>query len=473
MNRADRDRRLSEAALVRTVEMRLSPYSHLKARRFAIVLLILGLPGLLNACGRDREEEFLVAPDSPPVTLTYVGPGNSVFNEPEQAAIERFQELAPSIQIDRRSYAFSATNYLLDTPPPDVILMWDGNELRSAAALGLLSDVSDVWTEGNFTEAYGRRFRDMSRFDGTLRWVPAGFNWTGIYYNREVFDQFGFTPPATWEEFELICDTLLANGITPMSLAGQNPFISMLWFDYLNLRLNGPEFHRELMAGRVDFNDIRVAQVWEYWMSLLDRGYFVERPGSTSEMNSMTALIRGDGDSPLSWEKAVMALAPQFSLGDLPPVFAEELDFFQFPRIDPNIPIGEVSIVFGYVIPADALYRAEAGAFVGFMGSAAAQELQLARLGDSETNIGYVPVHRELERNLLSAAAEKGDEVVTGADDINAPLFLVLPDSLRASFNLVLRRLFLASSNPLEVADIQMILEEGRQRAVQNGEFPQ
>jgi len=107
------------------------------------------------------------------------------------------------------------------------------------------------------------------------------------------------------------------------------------------------------------------------------------------------------------------------------------------------------------------------------MGSAAAQELQLARLGDSETNIGYVPVHRELERDLLSAAAEKGDQIVTGSDEINAPLFLVLPDSLRASFNQVLRRLFLASSNPLEVAEIQVILEEGRQRAVQNGEFPQ
>ena len=453
--------------------MRLSQLLRLKSRRFVIVALLLGLSGLLSGCGREREEDFLFAPDSPPVTLTYAAPGNSVFSEPEEVAIERFQALAPSIQVDRQSYGFNAGNSLLETPPPDVMLMWDGNELRSAAALGLLSDVSDVWTEGNLTEAYGRRFRDMSRFDGTLRFVPAGFNWTGIYYNKEVFEQFGFTPPATWEEFELICDTLLANGITPMSLAGQNPFIGLLWFDYLNLRLNGPEFHRDLIAGRVDFYDGRIAQVWEFWQSLLDRGYFVERPGSTSEMNSMTALIRGDGDSQLSWEKAVMALAPQFSLSDLPPAFAEELDFFQFPQIDPNLPMGEVSVVFGYVIPADAPNRVEAGAFAGFMGSAEAHELQIARIGEAETNIGYVPVHRELDRELLSAAAVKGDQIVTGADDINPPLFLVLPDSMRASFNQVLRRLFLATSNPLEVAEIQATLEEGRQRAVQNGEFPQ
>ena len=388
-------------------------------------------------------------------------------------AIQRFKERAPSIEVDRQSYGFSAGNYLLETPPPDVMLMWDGYELRSAAANGLLADLSDVWTEGNLAEAYGRRFQDISRFDGTLRFVPAGFNWSGIYYNKEVFDQFGLSPPATWEEFILICDTLLANGITPMSLAGQNPFISILWFDYLNLRLNGPQFHRELMAGRVDFNDVRVARVWELWQTLLDRDYFVERPGSTSEMNSMTALIRGDGDSPLSWEKAVMTLAPQFSLDDLPPVFADELDFFQFPQIDPNVPIGEVSIVFGYIIPADAPHRFEAGAFAGYMGSAEAQELQLKRMGDEGINIGYVPVHREFDRELLSYAAEKGDQIVNGADEISPPLFLVLPNSMRAGFNQVLRRLFLASNFPLDITEIQSQLEEGRQRAIQNGEFPQ
>ena len=442
-------------------------------RGITIALFLLSFGVLFGGCGREPEEEFLFAPDSPPVTLTYVAPNNSLFSAPEQVAIERFHELAPSIQVDRQSYRFNAGSYLLDEQPPDVLLMWNGDQLSSAASHGLLADVSEVWTEGNFTELYGRRFRDISRFDGTLRFVPSGFSWSGIYYNKEVFEQFGLEPPETWEEFIRICDTLLANGITPMSLAGQNSFISIYWFDYLNLRLNGPEFHRDLIAGRVEFHDPRVAQVWELWKSLLDRGYFVERPGSTSEMNSMTALIRGDGDSPLTWEKAVMALAPHYSLADLPPVFANELDFFQFPRIDETQPIGEVSIVFGYVVPADALNRIEANAFVGYMGSAEAQELQLKQIGNDDSNIGYVPVHREIDRELLSAAAYKGDQIVSEADEISPPMFLLLPDSMRASFNQVLRKLFLATSKPLDVAEIQFLLEEGRQRSIQNGELLQ
>ena len=102
--------------------------------------------------------------------------------------------------------------------------MTGGLELRSAATAGLLSDLSDVWQGGNFSEAYSQPFQDISRLDGAFRFVPAGFSWMGFFYNREVFERYELTPPANWEEFEHICDTLLTYGETPISFTGQNPF---------------------------------------------------------------------------------------------------------------------------------------------------------------------------------------------------------------------------------------------------------
>ena len=436
-------------------------------------LLVLTFCALLAGCGREREDEFLYAADSPPVTVNYVTPGLALFTAPEEVAIERFKERAPSIEIDRQPFQRSGADFLFDNPPPDVMLLWDGELLRSAAEQGLLSDLSDIWTENNFAESFGEQFRNISRFDGTLRFVPAGFSWTGIYYNKELFERYGLTPPATWEEFVRICDTLLANGETPLSLAGQNSFVSSLWFDYLNMRLNGPTFHQDLRSGRESYNDERVARVWEYWISLLERGYFIETPSSTSDLSSMTALIRGDAESPLNREKAVMALAPHFSVGELPAVFTTELDFFQFPQMDAGLPMGEVSIVFGYVIPANAVNRLPASVFVGYMGADEAQELQLKQIGEDESNAGYVPVHRDFDRGLLSAAAEKGEQIVRGADEIHPPLILALPDSMQGGFNQVLRRLFLKTNNPLQISEIQSILEEARQMAIQNGEYRQ
>ena len=221
----------------------------------------------------------------------------------------------------------------------------------------------------------------------------------------------------------------------------------------------------------MNYSDERVARVWELWISLLDRGYFNETPSSTTDLGSMTALVRGEGENSLNLQKAVMALAPHFSVGELPALFANELDFFQFPQMDPGLAVGEVSIVFGYVIPAGALNRLEAGVFVGYMGSVEAQELQLRQVGEDESNVGYVPVHQEFERDLLSAAAAKGEHIVRGTDEIGPPLILGLPDSMQRGFNQVLRRLFLKSGTPITVAEIQTILEEARQRAIRNGEY--
>ena len=437
----------------------------------ATVLLLLSLGALLAACGREPEEEFLFAADAPPVTISYVAPNVAIFSGPEEVAIERFQERAPSIEVDRQPFQQGGADYLLDDPPPDVMLVWDGFLLRSAGEQGLLSDLSDIWSENNLAEYYGERFRAISRFEGALRFVPAGFNWSGVYYNKELFARYGLAPPPTWQEFVRICDTLLANGETPLSLAGQNPFVSSLWFDYLNMRLNGPDFHRDLKAGRVSFNDDRVARVWEHWISLLERGYFNETPSSTTDLGSMTSLVRGDRETPLTRQKAVMALAPHFSVTELPAVFAAELDFFQFPHMDAGLPVGEISIVFGYVIPAGAINRLQAGVFVGYMGSAEAQELQLRQVGEDVSNVGYVPVHQGFERDLLSAAAVKGEQIVRGADEISPPLILSLPDSMERGFTQVLRRLFLKTNTPIGVAEIQSILEEARQRAISNGEY--
>lgn len=436
--------------------------------RPAAVLFLLAFALLLAGCGRGREDESLVPVDLTPVAISYVAFNQLAQSSAEQVAIERFQELAPGVTVERETYSRSPGSYLTDTPTPDVMLLWDGYLLRSAAVNGLLSDLSDVWSENGFEDAYGDQFRDLSRMEGNLYFVPGGFSWTGVYYNKSVFEQYGLAPPQTWDQLMQIADTLLANGETPFAIAGQNPFVGTLWFDYLNMRMNGPEFHRNLMAGRESYTDERVARVWERWVALVEQGYFVENAGQSSDLTMMTALVRGDSESPLNRQKAVMALASPLSGSELPDIFREELDFFQFPVMDPGLPVGEASITFGYVIPAGAPNRLQAGAFVGFMGSAQAEELLLQQYG---ADAGYVPVHQEFDRSLLSAETEQGEQIVRGADDVGPPLFLALPDEMQAGFNRVLRRLFLRSSNPVEVAELQLILEDARQEAVQSGAY--
>lgn len=445
------------------------------ASLFTLITLVF----LLVGCDAQQVRDSLSGPDDEPVTIRYVsGMLSSSPDEsaPEDAAIERFSENVPGITVDRQQQQHGLSHYLSESPPADVIMWYDSYELRHVARQNLLSDLTHIWADNDLVEAYGRQFREVSRVDGTYRFVPAGFSWTGIYYNKEVFERYGLVPAETWEEFVNICDTLLANGETPLSVAGQDPFVSYYWFSYINTRLNGPSFHRRLIEGEESYNDERIALVWETWLTLFRRGYFIETPGQTDSVGSMNALIRGDAASPLTQKKAVMTLAPHFIAGQLSPEYASELDIFRFPQMNPNSSVGEISIVFGYVIPIGAAYQQEAEDFVAYMGSAEAQSLQMGRISEDPANEGFVPIHRDVERSLLSAAARKGGEIVRGADEALPALALALPASMLMGFNDVLERVFHeleTEDSEIDISEIQSILEEARQQAFQNGEYRQ
>ena len=168
-----------------------------------------------------------------------------------------------------------------------------------------------------------------------------------------------------------------------------------------------------------------------------------------------------------------MALAPHFSAGELPPpLLRPSWTSSSSPQIDASVATGEVSVVFGYVVPAGALNPVAAGVFVGYMGSTEAQELQLRQMGEDDGNAGYVPVHQGLDDELLSEAAVKGGQIVRGADAIRPPLSLVIPDEMQRGFTSVLRRLFLKTGTRIRVEEIQTILEDAREDAIQGGAYP-
>lgn len=456
-----------------TSEQRPSP------RKFGIVSLLLLFTSalLLVGCDAQGDQDNGSGVVGEPVTIRYVSPSGPQWSEPDRVLIEQFHEQAPGIVVDRQSMERGLSHYLSESPPPEAVLWIEGHELYDLAQQNLLFDVSDIWAESDLDEAYGRQFREVGRVDGTSRFIPIGFSWAGIYYNKEIFERYGLVPPTTWEEFGHICDTLLTNGETPLSVSGQDHRVNHLWFSYLNIRLNGPSFHRQLIQGEESYKDERLATVWETWLSLFRRGYFIESPSLTSAIGSMNALIRGDVNEPLTEKKAVMALAHHFIAGELPPELASELDFFQFPQMNPNLPTGEVTSVFGFVIPTGTAYHTEASAFVGYMASAEAQAMRMARIGEDPTDPGWVPLHRDVDRTLLSEAARKGEGIVRGADEVLPPLSFALPGgSMQAGFGSVFDWIFAKLETPeteIDVTEIQSSLEEARQQALQSGEYRQ
>jgi hypothetical protein len=94
-------------------------------------------------------------------------------------------------------------------------------------------------------------------------------------------------------------------------------------------------------------------------------------------------------------------------------IFLDELDFFRFPVMDPDLPVGEVGITFGLVVPAGAPNPLQANAFAGFMGSLESTQLLTQQ---TSAQLTWVPVHTDYDRSLYNDRIRKAEELVQQAD---------------------------------------------------------
>ncbi len=59
-----------------------------------------------------------------------------------------------------------------------------------------------------------------------LKYVTSTY---GLWYNAKLFEQKGWTPPKTFDEFKAFCETAKKDGITPFAYAGKNASYYMYW----------------------------------------------------------------------------------------------------------------------------------------------------------------------------------------------------------------------------------------------------
>ena len=424
--------------------------------RLCIMLLVL----LLTQCGREATPEP-IAVDPVELTLISFDIGNA-WTAAEDYTFTQFQTREPNITFTRQRFNQPPQRYLTLSPPPDIMTSGAYSFLTQAIQQNLVLDLTELWAETGLRDAFPAGFQQLSAYEGKQYYLPVGYAWSAIYYNRAIFDQYGLQPPQSWDEFMAICDTLLANGEMPLVLAGQDTWLSMLWFDYLDLRLNGATFHRALLQGQIPYTDNRVRTVMEQWSQLLRNGYVVERPEGFNDLASLLALVRDDKGM-LGDQKAVMTLVSPFWMTDLPDKFQAELDFFRFPTLDPAVPAAEVVTTLGYMAPSSGDHLPATLAYLGYMGSKEGQTALAQQLGKGTI---WVPARNDLDPELFSSTLKQGTEIVRDVPDLVSPFMLILPNEMWPLIDRAFERFL---REPDQIDEFINKLEEARQKALDEG----
>lgn len=319
--------------------------------------------------------------------VTAQGGGNLVYNsDASDPAVRKFDEdqvamfkkAYPSMNVthntvDHEGFKTAIRTYLASDNPPDVLTWYAGNRMRAFSERGLAADIGDVWTKNGFTKTFPKGMQSLSQDNGKFVFIPTNYYWWAVYYRKDIFAKLGLKEAQTWTQFLGLCDSLNKAGITPIMTGSKFLWPLGGWFDFLNMRVNGPKFHFDLTDGKIAYTDSRVRRVFTYWKQLLDKKCFNDDSASLDWQEAAALMINGKGGMYLMGD----FIRDQWKDGNE----KAQLDFFRFPIIDPKQPVGEEAPTDGYFIPAKAKNLDNAKLFLGFVGSKEVMEKGVKELG--------------------------------------------------------------------------------------------
>ncbi|HEY0472748.1 MAG TPA: substrate-binding domain-containing protein [Kribbella sp.] len=290
--------------------------------------------------------------------------------------------------------------YLTSANPPDVYTWYAGSVANSYAKKDLLLDVTSVW---DGMKNYPRSMQTVSTNEkGQKIFVPTSYYWWGMFYRKSNFAKWGITPPKTWDEFLAVCKTIQSKGVAPIGIGlGDTPWVASAWFDYLNIRINGAPFHRKLLAGEGRFDDPKVKAVFTKWKEALP--YFDPKGKSFPFQEATTAMLAG---------RTGMFLIGTFFADSAPKSALDDIDFFQFPIIDPAVPVAEEAPIDGYFASKKAKDPEGVKKFLTWLATPAAQEIYVQN--SSGTVIPANPDAKAADTPLV----RKGVAMVQAAKEI-------------------------------------------------------
>jgi multiple sugar transport system substrate-binding protein len=224
--------------------------------------------------------------------------------------------------VDHETFKSSISNYLQATPD-DLFTWFAGFRMQFFAAQGLATPIDDVWdTVGS---NFGPAAKALSKgLDGKYYFIPM-YNYPWVFFhNKSAFATGGYTVPTSWDELIALCKQVQSDGLIPIAFADKDLWPACGFFDTIDLRLNGYDYHMKLMRHEVPWTDPGVTATFEQYAELL--------PYCQTGANGR---IWQDAAKALENKQAVMMFQGSNQVGaNYAPENLPDLDFFEFPAIN-------------------------------------------------------------------------------------------------------------------------------------------
>ncbi len=228
--------------------------------------------------------------------------------------------------VDHGTFQNQISSYLQGTPE-DAFTWFSGHRMRFFAAKGLATPIDDVWdaVKGNFTAGFAASVKGD---DGHVYAIPTDYYPWAVFYRKDVWAAKGYTVPTNWDDFKALCEKMKKDGLTPIAFADKDGWPAQGTFDILNLRLNGYDFHVNLLTGAngQKWTDPKVTAVFKKWAEITPY-YSKAFAGITWEQGADQLLRKQAGMYLLG-----LFVSDEFKASGSQ-ADVDQLDFFPFPDV--------------------------------------------------------------------------------------------------------------------------------------------
>lgn len=214
-----------------------------------------------------------------------------VFEELERRFNETHDDIHLTISSPNDAMTVLKTRFVREDNP-DIIGI--GGDINYSYFLDsdMLMDISDFDGLADVKQAY----KDINKAlefvpEEGIYALPYAANAAGVLYNRDIFEEYGFEIPETWDEFMKLCKGIEAAGLQPLYFGFKDIWTCLAPWNAIAVNLAPADVCQQVNKGETTFSE-EYREVAGRMLELLPYG--PEDPFAYDYNGACTAFARGE-----------------------------------------------------------------------------------------------------------------------------------------------------------------------------------
>lgn len=261
----------------------------MKKKLVTVLLMITVLTGMVAAtgCGNSSGKDGKIHIN----LVQYKPEAVKAFEKMEEEFNATHDDIVLEIESPNDAMTVLKTRFIKEDVP-DIIGIGGDVNFSSFIDSDMLMDISDFEGISDIKPAYLKIAKNLEYVpeEGVYS-VPYVANAAGILYNKDMFDEYNWDIPTTWDEFMALCDEIQASGIQPLYFGFKDTWTCLAPWNSLAVDLAPADVCQQVNRGETTFSD-EYREVSEKMLELLPYG--PEDPYAYNYNDACTAFANGE-----------------------------------------------------------------------------------------------------------------------------------------------------------------------------------